>query len=135
MQLGISSKFDKSHGFENIETTLINMLKDEGFGILTEIDVHAVMLKKGQQWERPYKILGACNPPHANKVLKTDPEIGLLLPCNVIIYENAEEKIVVSLINASGMFELIDDDSVKGVADLVSQSFDNVLAKLKEKFA
>lgn len=134
MQLGISKEFEKSIGFENLEKELITLLKEEGFGVLTEIDVHAVMLKKGQDWDLPYKILGACKPPFANKVLKADPEIGVMLPCNVLIYETTEGKLRVSMVNANGMFELIANEQVKDIANMVSTSFNSILAKLDDKY-
>ena len=82
---------------------------------------------------KPYKILGACSPPKANKVLNADLELGLLLPCNVVIYENDNDMIVVSLINAYAMFELVGNESIKDVAKEVSDIFSSVLEKLKGK--
>lgn len=132
-KLGYSAEFPKSLGFEKIEQTVIKLLAEEKFGILTEIDVKATFKKKMDIDFRPYKILGACNPPRANKVLNADLELGLLLPCNVVIYENDNEMVVVSLINAYAMFEIVDNDSIKDVATEVSEIFNSVLEKLKGK--
>lgn len=78
---------DVSEDYDQVLEKLPKLLEKEGFGVLTEIDVKATMKKKLDVDFRRYKILGACNPPAAHKVLRAEPEIGLLLPCNVIVYE------------------------------------------------
>ena len=94
-------------------------LKEQGFGILTEIDVKATMKKKLDVDFRPYVILGACNPPIAHKALSAEPGIGLLLPCNVVVAETDEGDAVVSVVNPREMFKVVNNDSILPLADEV----------------
>ncbi len=89
---GFSKKVN--YGFDEAIERVIEELKKEGFGILSEIDVKATLKKKMDIDFPNYKILGACNPPLAHKALSAEPEIGLLLPCNVIVYENNNRNIL-----------------------------------------
>jgi uncharacterized protein (DUF302 family) len=88
-----------SCGYEEALARLPEALKGEGFGVLTEIDVKETLKKKLDVDFRRYKILGACNPPLAHRALQTELEIGLFLPCNVIVYENDAGKAVVSAVD------------------------------------
>lgn len=88
------------------------VLKENGFGVLTEIDIKAKLKEKlGVDFKR-YAILGACNPPLAHKALQAEPEIGLLLPCNVIVYEVDAETSVVSAIDPGTMIQVVPDNKV-----------------------
>jgi uncharacterized protein (DUF302 family) len=84
-------------GLEAAETAIRSALADEGFGILTEIDVAATLKAKIGVDRAPYKILGACNPALANRALGVDAQIGLLLPCNVIVYDDAGTTVIAAL--------------------------------------
>lgn len=107
-------------------------LKAEGFGILTEIDVQATLKQKLNAEFRKYVILGACNPPLAHRALSTDVEIGLLLPCNVIVYEAEKAgKSVVAAIDAKMMLSVVGDNAaLDAVATEVNEKLQRVVAQL-----
>ncbi len=134
MEFGISTEIGAHHEFEQIEVVLRELLAAEGFGILTEIDVQAVMKKKLDLDKRPYKILGACNPPRANTVLDVDPEMGIFLPCNVIMYETETGSTIVSATNASAMFTMINNPDVEPVANEVTEIFKTVISQMEATF-
>lgn len=104
-------------------------LANEGFGVLTEIDVKSTMKKKLDAEFRRYVILGACNPHLAKRALDTDLGIGLLLPCNIIVYEDGGES-VVSIMDPMTMMSVADNRDLVPVAEEAKRKLDNVLASL-----
>jgi uncharacterized protein (DUF302 family) len=127
MEYGFSKIVSLS--FEQTIEKITEELKKEGFGILTEIDVKETLKKKLDVDFRKYKILGACNPPIAYKALELEENIGLLLPCNVIVYEK-DNKCVVSIFNPLVMTELIDKKELAAIAEEVKQKLQNVLDRV-----
>jgi len=92
-------------------------LKNEGFGVLTEIDVRATLNKKLGIDFRRYVILGACNPALAHRALEAEPQIGLLLPCNVVVQEAANGVVIISIADPRAMFALVDNANMDPVAE------------------
>lgn len=124
MDFGFSKILDLT--FEKaVEKISVELMK-EGFGILTEIDVKETMKKKLNLEFKNYKILGACNPTIAHKALQLEEELGLLLPCNVIIYEK-ESKSVVSVFNPLIMTEFVNNKEMIEIAEEVKSKLISAL--------
>jgi len=107
-------------------------LKEEGFGVLTEIDVKATLKKKLDVDFRRYVILGACNPPLAHQALTNELEIGLLLPCNVIVYETDEGQSTVSVVNPMAMMSVSDNKALQNVANEAQTRLSRVIESIQK---
>lgn len=114
-----------SGSFDDAIIKVTEELSKEGFGVLTEIDVKAVMKKKLDLDKRPYTILGACNPVLADKAITAEADIGLLLPCNVLVREE-DGSIVVSFMDPSAVLTLVDKEEVKDLAAEVRGKLERV---------
>ncbi len=136
MSLVISTELNVGYDkFSEVEKVTRKVLADHGFGILTEIDAKETLKKKIDADIRPYKILGACNPPFAHKAIVLVPEIGALLPCNVIIYENENGKIVVSALNPKEAMSVVKVDKLNELADEVNQIMKDAIKEIEAKFS
>ena len=122
------------YGFNvTLKTTVpeaIDRVKDalatEGFGVLSEIDVAGTLKKKLDLDRRPYHILGACNPKLANQALEADPDIGLLLPCNVVVREEANGDVTVGFMDPVAVMGLVDKEGVEQLANDVRGRLERV---------
>ena len=117
-------------GFDEAVETVTEELAKEGFGVLTEIDVQATLKEKLGEDMRPYRILGACNPPLAHQAVTAVPEIGLLLPCNVLVREDDEGKVHVSFMDPGSVLGLVDNPDVVPLAEQVKAKLERVLSAL-----
>ncbi len=127
MQYGISRTV--SLPYEKAVERITEELKKEGFGVLTSIDVKETLKKKLDVDFKRYIILGACNPPFAYKVLQVDENIGLLLPCNVIVYEKGD-KSVVAAFDPMSMTKLVDHPDIETVAVEVAERLKRAIATM-----
>jgi uncharacterized protein (DUF302 family) len=116
--------------FDEVLAKVPDALKAEGFGVLTEIDVRETMKKKLDVDFRRYRILGACNPPLAYQALQAELQVGLMMPCNVVVYEGDDRKTVVMAIDPMQTFAATSDPKLAAVACAVKEKLEKVLARL-----
>ncbi len=127
-QLGLSVRLNKS--FDEALAQVTAALKTEGFGVLTEIDVKETLKKKLDVDFRPYKILGACNPPLAYRALTVAPEVGLLLPCNVTVSYVEDQVTEVSIVDPLSMLGFVNQPGLEPVAAEARARLDRVAQAL-----
>ncbi len=125
---GFGTTVDMS--FDDAIEHVTQALQGEGFGILSDIDVAGAMKKKLNQDMPPYRILGACNPPLAHRALESEPSIGLLLPCNVVVRQDAAGVVYVEFMDPNAVLELVNKPEITALASEVRQKLEKVLQVL-----
>lgn len=116
--------------FDEAIARVTDELKKEGFGVLTEIDVKATFKKKLDIDFRNYRILGACNPPFAYKALQAEPQIGLMLPCNVVVQEGENNQTIVSAIDPQSSMQAVENEALGEVAGQVKAKLQKVIESI-----
>ena len=116
--------------FDEAVDKITMALKDVGFGILTEIDMKATLKNKLDVDRRPYKILGACNPPFANKALSMEEKIGILLPCNVTVIETDDGKVDISVMDPSIAMSVVENQKLESLASVVKEKLELALSNI-----
>ncbi len=128
----IGEKIRLATDFDSAYTRMVEALKAEGFGVLTEIDVKETMKKKLGVDFPPYKILGACNPPLAHRALTAAPEVGLLLPCNVTLRQLEDGGVEVALVDPLSMLGIVSAPELQPVADEAAARLKRVRQALEQ---
>lgn len=119
--------------FDQVVETTIDALKDEGFGVLCDINVQATLEEKLGVEFRQYRILGACNPALAHEGLNEEIELGALLPCNVIVYETDDGEVKVSAVDPQQLVGIADNDALDSIATEVHDRFERVLSTVSNE--
>lgn len=133
MSYAISTTIDQP--YDTVVAQVRTALGDQGFGILTEIDIKATLKEKMDADVPPQVILGACRPPLALAALQAEPSIGLLLPCNVVVRSIGEQTTVVEAVDPQTMVSMTDNPTLQGVADEAAQRLTAALDSLTESSA
>ncbi len=115
--------------FEDTIRRVTELLAERGFGVLTEIDVQATLKKKLGLDYKPYKILGACNPGFAHRALDAEPNLGVLLPCNVVVWDEGDHRVVAAM-EPKVMADIVDGSVIREVAEEVSKRIREVLEQV-----
>ncbi|WP_375486568.1 DUF302 domain-containing protein [uncultured Mycobacterium sp.] len=134
MSIAIATSVDMAD-FEKVVARTREVLEDHGFGVLTEIDVQATLKEKlGESTER-YLILGACNPPLAHRALSANKQVGLLLPCNVVVREDVQNPATVHIeaMNPRLLVEVVDDPTLSSVAEQATRQLQAAVNTLTEE--
>jgi uncharacterized protein (DUF302 family) len=126
----IGMKRQSGLGFAEALAVLPEILKEEGFGIITEIDMRETLKKKIGVELRPYKILGACNPHLAHEALMQDLNLGILLPCNIVVYEGDDGRAVVTAVDPVAATAHLQSPALSSLANKVKAKLETVLDKL-----
>ncbi|GAB3350039.1 DUF302 domain-containing protein [Amycolatopsis echigonensis] len=134
MKLGLSRTY-RSAGFDQVMAKTRTALADAGFGVLSEIDVQATMREKLDERMERYTVLGACNPPLAHRALTATREVGLLLPCNVVVRENGTEETIVEAINPAVMADVAPKAGMAEVAAEAAGRLESALDALDRELA
>lgn len=119
----------KGMGFEEAIQKVTAALKEEGFGILTDIDIQATLKKKLNEDFRPYRILGACNPPFALKALLAEDKIGAMLPCNVIV-QQMEDGVEVAAVDPMASMQAVENEKLEAIAIEIRNRLKSVIDSL-----
>jgi len=119
--------------FDEVVDETIDALEDEGFGILTDIDVQSTFAAKLDEEFRQYRILGACNPPLAHEALGEEIELGALLPCNVVVYETGDGSIAVNAVDATELIDLAESPELDPIGEEVHERYERVVAAVERE--
>ncbi len=116
--------------FDEAVDKVTEELKKEGFGVLTQIDIHEKLKEKLDVNFRKYRILGACNPPAAYKALQAEDKIGTMLPCNVIVQETSDNRVEVAAVNPAASMMAVENPALEAVAADITNRLKRVIAAL-----
>ncbi|MGM0398773.1 MAG: DUF302 domain-containing protein [Halobacteriota archaeon] len=125
-------RIERDGEFEEVVEATIEALEQEGFGVLTDIDVQSTMAEKLGEDMRQYRILGACDPSVAHAGIRSEPELGALLPCNVVVQQTESGRIAVSTVDPTVLVGLTDNRDLESAAEAVSARFESVLEAIGE---
>jgi uncharacterized protein (DUF302 family) len=120
-----------SYNFETAIEEVKKALEKEGFGVLSDIDVAGTLKKKLDKDMPPYRILGACNPQFAERTIEAEPSIGLLLPCNVVVRQDAQNQVHVEFMDPYAVLELVDNKEINAVASEVRTRLQKVMESIR----